>query len=190
MSTKPINTWSNKVRIRFWSVLLVVVTLLVAAAVPGFSGVSSSDNHAATILSDSVTPLAVGATLSMLLDKQNGKSEAIQTAKALSATAFATEVLKLTVRERRPQGSSLDSFPSGHTSEAFAAATMWGEYHPKYAWIGYTTAAAIGWSRVELGKHRWQDVAAGAVLGHLIAKRFANKHFYAGADGVGVQYKF
>lgn len=176
-----------------WPCVLLVGTLLAAlAAGPAQCAESNADDHAAVILSDSVTPLAILGTLSFLANrnKQVGKQEALQTAKAMAATAFATEALKLAVHEQRPSGSSSDSFPSGHTSEAFAMATMWAKYQPKYAWEGYATAAAIGWSRVEQDKHYWKDVIAGAALGHFIASRFANQHIYAGPDGIGVQYKF
>lgn len=170
--------------------LLVGVMLFVSSAGPALCGESNADDHAAVILSDSVTPLAIVGTLSFLTDKHVGKLEALQTAKAMAATAFVTEALKFAVHEKRPEGSSCDSFPSGHTSEAFAMATMWAKYRPKYAWAGYATAAAIGWSRVEQNKHYWKDVVAGALIGHLVAQRFANQHIYAGPGGIGVQYKF
>ena len=175
-----------------WPLLLLIAVLLVAAASGAAfcATVSNLDDHAAGILSSSVTPLAIAGTLSLLTDKHVGKLEALETAKAMAATAFATELLKHVVREKRPGGTSLDSFPSGHTSEAFAAATMWAQYRPKYAWMGYTAATAIGWSRLEQNKHNWKDVVAGALLGHFIADHFAKQHLYAGLDGVGIQYKF
>ncbi len=59
------------------------------------------------------------------------------------------------------------SFPSGHTSLAFATATTlslqykkWYITVPAYAW-----AASVGYSRMRLGRHYPTDVAAGALVG-------------------------
>jgi membrane-associated phospholipid phosphatase len=59
------------------------------------------------------------------------------------------------------------SFPSGHTTLAFATATSlaleykkWYITVPAFAW-----AASVGYSRMTLGKHYPTDVAAGAVIG-------------------------
>jgi membrane-associated phospholipid phosphatase len=59
------------------------------------------------------------------------------------------------------------SFPSGHTSLAFATATSltlaykkWYIAVPAYLWAG-----SMGYSRMYLGKHYPSDVLAGAVVG-------------------------
>jgi len=59
------------------------------------------------------------------------------------------------------------SFPSGHTTTAFATATTlainyrkWYVVVPAYAWAG-----AIGYSRMRLGVHYPSDVLVGAVTG-------------------------
>ena len=61
------------------------------------------------------------------------------------------------------------SFPSGHATVAFAAATVLAFALPRLAVPLYLLAAAIAWSRVYVGVHYPLDVLAGAVLGVGIA---------------------
>ncbi len=60
-----------------------------------------------------------------------------------------------------------ESFPSGHTTTAFAAAMVLGFLSPRWFGIGLIYAVAVGASRLELGAHYPTDVFAGMVLGTL-----------------------
>jgi len=79
--------------------------------------------------------------------------------------------LKKIVAEPRPDTGTPNSFPSGHTAQAFAAATFlhkeYGKEHPLYSVLAYTTATGIGVLRVLNNRHWVADVAVGAGIGVL-----------------------
>jgi undecaprenyl-diphosphatase len=65
-------------------------------------------------------------------------------------------------------GAGLDSFPSGHAIDGFAAAAVVGWFLPKVRAPLFLLAGLIGLSRVVRGSHFPTDVYAGAVLGLVI----------------------
>ena len=151
---------------------------------------SSSTNQFATDASNSIAPFLVVGELSLLADGKAAKPEMIQGAKALIATGLATEILKYVVGEKRPNSDSDTSFPSGHTSAAFAMATVIADYHPKYTIPAFAVALTIGWSRVEVGAHYWRDVVAGAAIGYFTAKRFTANGIAVGMNGLSYNWKW
>lgn len=90
---------------------------------------------------------------------------------ALIVNGVYTNIFKKVVHRERPDGSDALSFPSGHTSSAFALATV-AEKH--YGWkVGvpsYLAASAIGFSRISNNRHYLSDVLAGATLGVITAR--------------------
>lgn len=62
------------------------------------------------------------------------------------------------------------SFPSGHTSAAFAAATALYAMDKRWGIAAYLVAGWMGFSRLYLGVHFPLDVLAGALLGMLAAR--------------------
>ena len=83
------------------------------------------------------------------------------------ATAMAINgVLKLAVRRKRPTGNGKHSFPSGHTTSAFAGAAYLGQrYGLAYGVPAYGAAAAVGYSRIHAKAHRWDEVIVGGMIG-------------------------
>jgi membrane-associated phospholipid phosphatase len=86
---------------------------------------------------------------------------------SLLTSAAITEGLKRVTLVERPDGSSRSSFPSGHATVAFSVARFMQSQEPKDAAWWYAGALLIGWSRVDLNRHRWTDVLAGAAVGIL-----------------------
>lgn len=82
--------------------------------------------------------------------------------------------LKSLSRIERPDGTSNNSFPSGHTATAFAGAEfLWQEYKDKSFWYGisgYMVATGTGLFRMYNNRHWLTDVAAGAGIGILSTK--------------------
>lgn len=90
---------------------------------------------------------------------------ALQLGGVFVVTLLATRVLKSEVHVRRPDGSSNDSFPSGHAARAFSAATYMHRRHGwAEAWPWYTAAGYVGWTRVHADRHRWGDVAGSLAI--------------------------
>ncbi len=86
--------------------------------------------------------------------------------RAISYTAIVTHTLKATVRRKRPDGSDNFSFPSGHSSDAFATATVLAyQYGWKAGVWTYPVAGFVALSRISDNKHWLSDVVSGAFLG-------------------------
>lgn len=118
-------------------------------------------------------PLAAAWALKSAGVKSRSTIQRMLTANALSMafTFGATKALKTMVDETRPDGSDNKSLPSGHTSFAFASATILArEYGYLSPWIpigGYATATATQYLRIQHNKHWMNDLYVGAGIGML-----------------------
>ena len=119
-------------------------------------------------------PLAL--TIGLHLGGVEGRSDwpRFWASAAMSSAIMAGMVngIKYTASEMRPDGSTRNSWPSGHTATAFMAATI---LHKEYGatrspWISlgaYTLATATGVMRVLNNRHWVSDVLSGAGIGIL-----------------------
>ena len=136
------------------------------------------------LATSSAYPIAVGVPAGILIAGylQHDKDLELKGWKIVGALAVNTiiaEGLKYGVNRERPyekypllinaydNTEKGQSFPSGHTSEAFAmAASLSIECKKWYVVVpAYTYATAVGYSRLYLGEHYPTDVLAGAAIG-------------------------
>ena len=111
--------------------------------------------------------------------KATGYEGRSQWGRLLASNAFSAVIMaglvngiKYSAAEERPDGSTSNSFPSGHTATAFMAATI---LHKEYGltrslWYsvgGYAVATGIGAFRVMNNRHWVSDVMMGAGIGIL-----------------------
>jgi hypothetical protein len=87
-----------------------------------------------------------------------------------------TQALKAATRRERPDGSSHNSFPSGHAADTFAFATAL-ERH--LGWKGavpaYVLSSYVAISRVPANRHWLSDAVFGSAVG-IIAGRTVTRH--------------
>jgi membrane-associated phospholipid phosphatase len=133
----------------------------------------------------------------------------------LIAGGIVTPALKLVVGRRRPRDtdktfdikpfSGSSSFPSGHSTEAFAVASVIATHYDQ-RWIqvaSYGSAALVGFARVHHQAHFLSDVTAGAIIGTatgraVVHRNEEERHKYAlmpvvgphGEPGVGMALSF
>ncbi|MDF2447927.1 MAG: hypothetical protein K0R26_431 [Bacteroidota bacterium] len=135
------------------------------------------------ITSGSIYPVMVATPGTLVMTGLITKDEAmtkngVKTGLAIGLNVLMTSGLKYAVNRPRPfvqypndivrrADGGIYSFPSGHTSTAFATATALSLSTKKWyvALPSYAYACAVGYSRMRLGVHFPSDVLGGMVLG-------------------------
>lgn len=133
-------------------------------------------------ISNSIVPMSIGVPLGVIgmgFLKQDStiKNKGVYIGASLVIAAGITTGLKYSVKRERPfvtypvidkvMNAGSPSFPSGHTSDAFATATSLSLAFPKWYIIApsFVWAGSVGYSRMDLGVHYPSDVLAGAAIG-------------------------
>jgi len=133
-----------------------------------------------------------GAALNLAHDDADG---ALQLGVSWLGALGSSYLLQQVVTEERPDHSGMHAFPSDSTATAFAAASsIQVRYGWRYGLPAYAVAAFVGYSRIEADKHRWHDVAAGALIGWGIGQLVTSRYqqlpeiqAYADTEGAGFQ---
>lgn len=101
----------------------------------------------------------------LLTDNAQSGQRSLLMVKSTLYSGAITDTLKLIVDERRPNGGKY-SFPSGHTTTAFAFASIVGAEHPWYfGAAAYALGAFVAATRLDMNMHYLHDLIAGAAIG-------------------------
>ena len=153
---------------RFFAPVALATFLLSA------SGAAKADMVATTGTGVAIALPLVAASVSLYQDDRVGLAQLTVDTFATVGTAYA---LKHIVREKRPNGSDYQSFPSDTSALAFAPAQyLWDRYGWEYGVPAYAAALYTGYSRVEAKEHHWYDVAASAGLAFGFSKIFTTRY--------------
>ena len=119
---------------------------------------------------------------------------------AMGVAGLLTTAVKIAVGRARPEANlgtdyfapfrsptHDNSFPSGHTSQAFSLAAVIAAHtrQPMLRFTVYGAAAVVGIARVAADRHFASDVVGGAILGTLVGRGVVH-HFASGASRVGL----
>jgi len=129
--------------------------------------------------------LLVASALPALWGGKHGRQATAKALKALATTTVAVTAVKYLVGKERPsraagrvryRGPGLGdaSFPSGHTAAAFAVATVMAHEYPRYRYLFWGIATAVGVARIQSAAHFPSDVWVGAGLGAYMGRRGAH----------------
>ena len=134
------------------------------------------------LITNSVSPVCIGLPLEIfatgLINKDKvTRNNGIEVGASFLLASCISGGLKIIVNRPRPFETYEDiekeasagsySFPSGHTTAAFATATSVSLIYPKWYVIApaFTWACLSGYSRMHLGVHYPTDVLAGIIIG-------------------------
>lgn len=111
----------------------------------------------------------IGQSVAGYFGNEKGYERALGMFKATLYSASVTTILKYSIREPRPDNhNERNSFPSGHTTTAFAFSGYVLEEHGwKWGIPALGVSLLSGFSRVNDNRHRVHDVLSGATIGLL-----------------------
>ena len=130
--------------------------------------------HFKTSIDDKLQFFSPALTLGLKIGGVEGRSDwtrlMVSAAMSYGLMAGFVNSIKYTASEMRPDGSTRNSWPSGHTATAFVGATILHKEYgltrsPWYSVAGYGLATATGVMRVLNNRHWVSDVLSGAGIG-------------------------
>jgi membrane-associated phospholipid phosphatase len=106
-------------------------------------------------------PVVAGGITLLKHDRVGSAQLVVETALTVG-TAYA---IKHIVRERRPNGSDYQSFPSDTTALAASGSSfLWGRYGWQYGLPATALTQFVSYSRVQAHQHRWYDTLASSAI--------------------------
>jgi hypothetical protein len=185
-----IDSLSQKKNIQFRYEALIVPTVLIGYGIIGLESHALKDINTSTAnefnehIDDKFTiddisqysPLLSVYALNAagIKGKNNFKDRTIIASTAYLIMGASVHIIKSSSHVERPDRSSKNSFPSGHTATAFMGAEfLYQEYKEVSVWYGvtgYLVAAGTGFFRMYNDRHWLTDIAAGAGIGIVSTK--------------------
>jgi membrane-associated phospholipid phosphatase len=122
-------------------------------------------------------PLVAGG-IALYKDDRMGLAQLAVETLATVGTAYA---LKNIVRERRPDGSDYQSFPSDTTALAASGSSfLWGRYGWEYGLPAAVLTQFVSYSRVQAKQHHWYDTVASSAIaagyGYVLTTPFKRRY--------------
>ena len=146
-------------------------------------------NHVSNVgASYTLLPEVAGFYLyGVLADNQKSRETGVLGGEALLDSLVVVEVLKLAAGRNRPNAVSHpgdffkggQSFPSGHSIESFALASVIAHEYGNRRWVPYVAyglATAVGSARYAARQHYASDIFVGAAMGFFIGRFVVNTH--------------
>jgi PAP2 superfamily protein len=134
-------------------------------------------------------PASIGiAGISFLTNDKKLQKTALTSVESIIATSAIVYALKISIGRKRPfekRGSWFfepfggwdDSFPSGHTSTAFALITPWVYYYKKpWTYALFILPASTALSRMIFDRHWATDVLTGGAIGYAVGYYLTKWH--------------
>lgn len=153
---------------------------------------SALGDYSGQIIPNALYVIGMGGYGLLADDSSALKKMSVMVRATLSASIVST-ALKTIVREPRPHDPSVkNSFPSGHSTTAFAFASVIGAEHGPWAGAAaYSLATLVALSRINDNRHYLHDVVGGAAIGlsyGISISRRANKLEAESAPAVAMTY--
>jgi membrane-associated phospholipid phosphatase len=171
---------------------IVIIRLLLADSVNAqnadidllrnFNNESTKGDQFFRFTSDATAPIGIAVPVTMFTVSLINKDKVLQrnsfrSASTLVISSLFSTGLKYTIKRKRPYEQYPDiiqkhhvgtfSFPSGHTSFAFATATSLSLSFPKWYVIApsFAYAGLVAYGRMHLGVHFPTDILGGMIIG-------------------------